>query len=292
MQIYEVAKPGILKTMGQDIKSAVLAPYQKASAILNTPGAMTEPLKAQRAMNAYRQDRAQELEPQVQQRLSAEIAQQTAQKAKQLAQQWAQQVKSIPPAKPVIKPLMSRQPTITVGGQLLTKDEGDGLWRGEDGRAVTDPTQAAQIDKAYYTGQRNVKGTVREATSPTSSQQFVTWSDQQLASVIPGTRQQINMDMIRKDSTLSPAVKTALDRVLKDPTNTQAVQDYFETAMKAMQQMSAQLKQSSEIKKPSVSPSSAQLLDRYVDSATIEKLQDLAKNPTYATLIKKELGII
>jgi hypothetical protein len=192
MQIHEITystvTEGILKTIGQDIKGAVTEPFQKLNAIANTPGAWTSGTIAGGALDQLERGK-----------IDAQVAQQTAQKAKQLAQQWAQQVKSMPPAKPVIKPLQSKQPTVTVGGQLLTKGEDDGLWHGEDGRAVTDPTQAARIDKAYYTGQRNVKGTVKEATSATNNQQFVTWSDQQLASVIPGTRQPMTMSMVRKD---------------------------------------------------------------------------------------------
>lgn len=320
MQIYEVTKPGILKTIGQDIKSAVLAPFQKAGAILNTPGSLTDPLKAQSAMNTYRQGQAQELETQVQQRLSTQVAQQTQDRAEQLTQQWLQknQTRTAPTvAKPVAPPVQrSVLPTITLGGQLLTFGP-DNLWHNETGAAVTDPAQAAKINKAYqdreyrkkqfqqtaiikeapleYTTSAGivVPGSAKTDKTNVSNDAtgFVAWSDQQLDSVIPGTKQQINMDMIRKDLTLSPTVKTALDRVLKDPTNARAVQDYFETAMKAMQKMSAQLKQSAQVKKSNVSGNSAGLLDRYVDSATIDKLQDLAKNPTYASLIKKELGI-
>jgi hypothetical protein len=33
------------------------------------------------------------------------------------------------------------------------------------------------------------------------------------------------------------------------------------------------------------------VLSRYVDPVVVQKLQDLAKSPTYAEILKKELGI-
>jgi hypothetical protein len=201
----------------------------------------------------------------------------------------------------------------------LTKGP-DGLWHGEDGRAVTDPTQAARIDKAYYTGMRNQKGIVKEITSdleknaakraqraqarkntssagvaaPNDPSGFVAWSDQQLRDVIPGTRTEISMDTVRKNSTLYQPVKAALDRVLKNPSDTAVVQDYFETAMSAMQQLSAQLKKS----RPAYTGVSGGgtgtgngVLGKFISASQIQDIQRMATDPVTASRIKKELGI-
>jgi hypothetical protein len=118
---------------------------------------------------------------------------------------------------------------------------------------------------------------------------FLDWSDQQLASVIPGTRQEINMDMVRKDPELSQSVKAAQDKVSKDPSNIQAVEDYFETAMQAMQQLSARLKQSA---RPARGGDQAPgLLGRILDQRQLDKLKGLLQNPQLATQVKAELGI-
>jgi hypothetical protein len=136
-----------------------------------------------------------------------------------------------------------------------------------------------------------VPGGVKNDQRPdeTINDEFFSWSDQQLASVIPGTRQEINMDMVRKDPELSQSVKAAQDKVSKDPSNIQAVEDYFETAMQAMQQLSARLKQST---KPARGGEQALgLLGQILDQRQLDKLKGLLQNPQLATQVKTELGI-
>ena len=118
MQIHEVTQPGILRTIGQDIKGAVAQPFQKAAAVMSTPGAMTDPHAYRDAMNKYRAGQVAALEPQVQQKLSAQIAQQTQQRAKELAQQWAQYLKSKPQPSGRLK---SAPTPIKPTGQYATK---------------------------------------------------------------------------------------------------------------------------------------------------------------------------
>jgi hypothetical protein len=317
MQIHEITlRPldeGILRTIGQDIKGAVTEPFQKLKTIANTPGAWTSGTTAAAALDQRERAQADLTVAQQQQQRSAQVLQQTQQRAKQLAQQWAQQVKAMLPATPTgpTAPFAGRSaplPTVTVSGNLLTKGP-DGFWYSEDGRAETDPKTVEKLNKLYYTGQRNVKGTVREATGEyttdagivvpggsktdqsqsTVNKKFIDWSDQQLTSVIPGTRQEINMDMVRKDPELSQSVKAAQDKVSKDPNNIQAVEDYFETAMQAMQQLSARIKQSA---RPARGGTQAGgVLGRVLDQSQLDKLKGLLQNPQLASQVKTELGI-
>jgi hypothetical protein len=293
MQIHEITKlglgEGILKTIGQDIKGAVTEPFQKLQAIANTPGAWTSGTKAGAALDQLERNK-----------IDTQVAQQTAQRAKQLAQQWAQQVKATPDTtpvtKPVIKPLRSGQPTITIGGKLLTKG-GDGLWHGETGAAVMDPAQVAKIDKAYQDQEFRKKqfqqtALVREATSSANSQQFVKWSDQQLASTIPRTRQPITMSMVRQDTELSQSVSDALNKVVKSNNDPQAVEEYFVTAMQAMQKLSTKIKQSTAQSRVSSTASGTGLLDQFISDRQLQDIKNIiAQNPATAQQIKTELGI-
>lgn len=330
-----VARPlseNMFKTMAQDLKGAVTEPFQKLQTIGSTPGAWTSPSIAAQALDQREREEAMKDIAQRRQQKQAQVVQQTQQRARELAQQWAQQVKT-QPAQQQPQPsvasggtTVSPTPTVTIGSVgLLTKGDG-GYWYNEKGQPVTDPAQAAKIDKAYQaqelrkkqfqqtamvkerrindpqqTAARRTqraqtrKGTTATpgATAPNDPSGFIAWSDAQLRDTIPGTRTEINMDRIKKDSTLYQPVKAALDRVLKDPSNTAAVQDYFETAMSAMQQLSSQIKRSS----PAYSDAGAagaggsELLSKFMSSSQLQDLQRVAKDPIAATQIKKELGI-
>ena len=317
----------VFKTMAQDFKGAVAEPFQKLQAIGSTPGAWTNPGIAARALDQRERAAAMQDISQRQQQKQARIVQQTQQRAKDLAQQWVQQVKTQTPAQPAAPAATSRAaplPTITVGGKLLTKGP-DGLWHDETGAAVQDTAQAAKIDKAYQDQEYRKKqfqqtAMVKEiasnpaqtaakrakraqarkgvaapsATAPNDPSGFVAWSDEKLRDTIPGTRTEINMDKVRKDTALYQPVKAALDRVLKNPNNAVAVQDYFEAAMYAMQQLSAQIKQSSSSYGGLAGGSSSStggLLGRFMSSDRVQDLQQAAKDPVMATQIKKELGI-
>jgi hypothetical protein len=83
-------------------------------------------------------------------------------------------------------------------------------------------------------------------TDPKSSSMvdFEQWADRLLTTQVSGTGQHIDLDAVKKD----PAVKAELDKVLpqikKDPTNIAAVEVYFLTAMRGMQRMADQARQS------------------------------------------------
>ena len=198
---------------------------------------------------------------------------------KGLVAQWQQ---SAPKAEPVVAPTGSNEPaapfagrsaplpTVTVSGKLLTKGP-DGLWHGEDGRAVTDPAQVAKIDKAYYTGMRNQKGTVNErkrnqrransrnkastsaqpaapVTATTEYQAaFEKWAAEKLQTNLP------RIGTITLDDVKATDIKDELDRAMAqvvatagDPTkNAMAVNNYLTIAVAGVARVSQKLRQDS-----------------------------------------------
>lgn len=343
MQIFEVTQPSILKTIGQDIKGAVTAPFQKASAVMATPGALTDPHAYRDAMQKYRGAQAAQLEPAVQQKLNAQIAQKTQQRAKELAQQWLQVVKSKQPlsrlksAPTPIKPTgqyaTKPAPGTTIDmepGALTVREQDEPIKIGDQPIDPKDPKYAQLMAKLprrpatvtappsgfagqNYTQDPNTKqwykigsqpptgGKVSSQTTATPktiltgnrAKEFETWASQQLASTIPGTRVEIGLDKVKQDPKVRQALNTALTQVIRSNNDPRAVEQYFTTAMQAMQQLSAQLKQSGQVApaRGAINPTAAGVLDRYVEPVAAQKLKDLAKNPTYAEILKKELGI-
>jgi hypothetical protein len=218
---------------------------------------------------------------------------------KGLVAQWQQ---AAPKAEPVVAPAGSNKPgapfagrsapfpTVTVSGKLLTKGP-DGLWHGEDGRAVTDPAQVAKIDKAYYTGMRNQKGTVKEApqeyktpsgivvpggaktdiapaTATTEYRDaFIKWAGEKLRTVDPTTRQTITLDQVN-DTDIKDELDRAQNQVVTtagDPTkNAVAVNNYLTIAVAGVARVSQKLRQDSVygsadgLNKPNMSASTGQ----------------------------------
>jgi hypothetical protein len=128
----------------------------------------------------------------------------------------------------------------------------------------------------------------------TRAKEFKSWAGQQLASKIPGTNQTITLDqVIQKYPEIKQQLNTSLTNIIRGNNDPAAVAQYFTIAMQGMQRLSAELKQSGAVSKTSQPTSSVAtgVLDRYVDSVTAQKLKDLARNPTYAEVLKKELGI-
>lgn len=173
-------------------------------------------------------------------------------------------------------PQRSTQPSITIGGKLLTKG-GDGLWHGETGAAVTDPAQAAKIDKAYQDQEYRKKqfqqtAIVREApaeyTTPSGivvpggaktdqtpatatteyRDAFVKWAGEKLRTVDPATRQTITLDQVNKTD-IKDELDRAQDQVVataSDPAkNTVAINNYLTIAVAGVARVSQQLRQDS-----------------------------------------------
>lgn len=321
MQIHEVTQPGILRTIGQDIKGAVAQPFQKVAAVMSTPGAMTDPHAYRDAMNKYRAGQVAALEPQVQQKLSAQIAQQTQQRAKELAQQWVQYVASKP--KPSSRLKSAPTPTKPTG-QYTTKPSGTTTVDMATGKPVDQlapvqeqvggptPTELAKYQEKLSaasapapTGFSAVSGPspppggavkpqdTRSIMTGARAQEFKDWANKQLTSRVTGTGQTLSLKDItgkKQDPTSQQLAQLLPAIIMKNDMN--AVEQYLTIAMQAMQQQAAQLKQSRRATTTSdmAVPTAQGVLDRYVDPVTKQKLQSLYKNPTYAEIIKKELG--
>jgi hypothetical protein len=324
MQIHEITystvTEGILKTIGQDIKGAVTAPFQKAAAVLNTPDATTDPQAYRDAMNKYRAGQVAQLEPRVQQQLSAQVAQKTQQRAKELAQSWTDLVKSKKPAGRLKSAPTPLKPT----GQYATKPApGTTVNMDPDAVAIQEqatpgaPTpaelaayqaklsaasQPPRTGFAAVSGPTLPGGTVRSQVTArpktiltgTRAKEFKSWAGQQLASKIPGTNQTITVDqVIQKYPDIKQQLNTTLTNIIRGNNDPKAVEQYFTIAMQGMQKLSAELKQSGAVSR-SGAVSTTQpggVLSRYVDPVVVQKLQDLAKSPAYAEILKKELGI-
>ena len=361
MQIHEVTQPGILKTIGQDIKGAVTAPFQKAAAVLNTPGAMTNPHAYRDAMNKYRAGQVAKLEPQVQNMLAGQIDQKTQQRAKELAQDWVNLVKSKQPR----ARLKSAPTPITPTGQYATKPTPPGQVYGSNYPTQYNPSppkpgqlpmseqdepirgnvpgkpSAAEYEKLQQriaaaggtatpppppkppkpepvqatpaeppkTGFAAVAGPTpppggkvpyRVTAKPKNiltgsrAKEFETWANQQLTSKIPGTNVTIDLAQIKKFPKTRQELNTALTKVIRSNNDPGAVEQYFLTAMRAMQNYSQNLKQSGAVQRTGTPANTfaTGVLDRYVEPVAAQKLKDLARNPTYAEILKKELGLI
>jgi hypothetical protein len=119
---------------------------------------------------------------------------------------------------------------------------------------------------------------------------FEQWADQQLTTQVSGTGQPIDLDAVKKD----PAVKSELDKVIpqikKDPANIAAVEMYFLTAMKGMQRMAAQARQSAGID-PNATAPSANPLSKIINDQQLTAIKNLVQNPQTTAAIKQALGI-
>lgn len=158
MQIHEVTKPGILQTIGQDIKSAVTDPIKKAGAVLNTPGAMTTARGYGQAIDSVEQQKAQQNLATYQQQKAQQIAQQTAQHAQQLAQQWLQVLKSKKPS-----PRLKSAPTpIPPTGKYATKPTPSGQVYGSNYpvRYRPPPAQPGQLPAPVAEQDEPMRGNV------------------------------------------------------------------------------------------------------------------------------------
>ena len=274
MQIHEVTQlttEGILKTIGQDIKGAVGGALDKASAVLNTPGALTTARGYGAAIDQAERAQADKYMQQYQQQL----AQQTQQHAKKLSQGWVNHMKS-----------SGIDPAATTA-------------RAEPGQMPADFAASAQGQNtllAYGQPRGGIQGmqsdNLKEQTGPdTVIDQFRKWSDGQLTGRITGTRDQVSMNDVRQDPTENAKLDAILGRIAQKPDDAAAVEEYFTTAMQAMQRISAEKRASLGVPRGATAATGEEILPRYIPPTQLEELKQLAKNPQVAAKIKSELGI-
>jgi hypothetical protein len=274
MQIHEVTQlttEGILKTIGQDIKGAVGGAIDKAGAVLSTPGALTTARGYGAAIDQAERAQADKYMQQYQQQL----AQQTQQHAKKLRQGWANHMKA-----------SGIDPAATTA-------------RAEPGQMPADVAASAQgqkMQQAYGPPRGGIQGMqsddLKEQTAAnTVRDEFVRWADSQLTGQITGTRNQVGMDDVRQDPTEKAKLDTILGRIAQQPDDAAAVEEYFTTAMQAMQRISAEKRASLGIPRGATAADGDEILPRYIPPTQLEELKQLAKNPQVAAKIKSELGI-
>jgi len=284
MQIHEVTIPPAVgnlargavqgaKNLGQRAVTAIgqTEPFQKAKAVLTTPGALTTARGYGAAIDQAERAQADKYMQQYQQQL----AQQTQQHAKKLVQGWVNHVKAsgINPAAPTT--------------------------RAEPGQMPADVAASAQgqkMQQAYGPPRGGIQGMqsddLKEQTgSDNVIDQFRKWSDSQLTGQITGTRNQVSMDDVRQDPTEKAKLDAILGRIAQKPDDAAAVEEYLTTAMQAMQRISAEKRASLGIPRGATAATGDEILPRYIPPTQLEELKQLAKNPQVAAKIKSELGI-
>lgn len=291
MQIHEVTLPSEIlgkaaksvakgavqgaKNLGQRAATAVgtavgqSEPFQKAKAVLTTPGGLTTARGYAAAIDSVERAKAQKTLGQYQQ----QIAQQTAQRAKQWAQDWMKQRKSSGMAGTTGKPPpggMSQGMAASPVGQQLQ-----------------------QIYGAPKGGIGGMKSDLEEATDP-NSQSFKDWAEDKLASAIPA-RSGLTMDMVRKE--LEPKETAALNslmaRIDQNPDDAVAVEEYFETAMQAMQRISAEMKQTRSAPSGGGVGVGQNPFPMIVNDAQFEKIKAWVKGDAVkSAILKKALEIV
>ena len=133
---------------------------------------------------------------------------------------------------------------------------------------------------------------LKEQTGPdTVIDQFRKWSDGQLTGRITGTRDQVSMNDVRQDPTENAKLDAILGRIAQKPDDAAAVEEYFTTAMQAMQRISAEKRASLGISRDATAATGEEILPQYIPPTQLEELKQLAKNARVAAQIKKELGI-
>ena len=133
---------------------------------------------------------------------------------------------------------------------------------------------------------------LKEQTGPnTVKDEFVRWSDSQLTGQITGTRNQVSMNNVRQDPAEKAKLDSILSRIAQKPDDAAAVEEYFTTAMQAMQRISAEKRASLGGSSGATAATGDEILPRYIPPTQLEELKQLAKNPQVAAKIKSELGI-
>jgi hypothetical protein len=262
-------------TIGNDIKNAVVSPFQKAAAVINTPGAMTSARGYGAAMDQYYHGQVAKNQTKIDQQLASNLSQQTQQRAKQLAQQWIQKAGTASPVAPNAPKAAPGQMPAAVASSKTGQN-------------------MQQMFGQPKGGIQGMQSDLEEAAPSATAQEFQTWADSQLTSRVTGSNQSITMDQVRKDPTAAKELKSALAAVAKNPADPAAVENYFMTAMTAMQKLSAQIKQQQKATTTAASGSGTQVtpISHIVTPQQIEQIKAYAaSDPTKAYAVKQTFGL-
>jgi hypothetical protein len=317
MQIHEITL--VQEGIGSDIKNAVVAPFQKAAAVMSTPGAMTSARGYGGAMDKYYQGQVTKNQVGIDAQIASRLAQQTQQRAKQLAQQWIQQVQAKKPTGPIRAAPSAPTPLKPTGQYATSKNAGQVVNPTPAGilpEAVAGAPTPAELAKyqqkvaaasAPKTGFGGLPGakppppgkvnpavTANPKTVMTGNRanEFKAWVDQQLTSQVSGTNQTVSMAQVRQDPETLKKLNALLPTIImkNDPA---AIEQYLTIAMTAMQKLSAQIKQQQKSATPTgsvrmqVTP-----ISHIVTPQQIEQIKNMAvQDPTKAYEIKKTLGL-
>jgi hypothetical protein len=251
------------------------APFKKAAAVMNTPGALTDPGAYASAMNKYYQDDNARLQAQYDQKKSSRVASQTQQRAAQLTNQWLQQVRtSTGSPSPADAPRAAP-------GQMPA--------------GVAKSAQGKKMQQAYGQPRGGIQGMQsdlqEESTIP--AQRFRQWADGQLATQMTGTNNTITMDQVRQqDKQANQQLNAILATIAKTPMDPVAVENYFMTAMTAMQKMAAQMKKTRPVANAGATTQSVvSPLSLILSPKQIEDVKTMCQDPVKARAIKSELGL-
>ena len=294
MQIHEITRPmteGILSTIGQDIKSAVGGAVDKVGAVLNTPGALTTGRGYGAALD--KAERAQ---------ADRTLQQQTQQQAKKYTQEWVNHMKAsgVDPAAPTTRAEPGQMPATVAAskaGQDLQKMFGQPRGGIQDMKSDLEEAPLGNLGqrvaaRAARAAKRNPGVAPATAQVDPYQEAFVRWSDSQLTGRVSGTREQLTMDDVRKDAAEKTKLDAILARIAQDPSDARAVEEYFTTAMQAMQKVSAEKRASSGVRGGATAATGDEILPRYIPPRQLEELKQLlVNNPMVVPQIKKELGI-
>lgn len=218
------------------------------------------------------------------------LDQQTRARAKQLTQAWMNQVKRMQQPTATTKPATAPKPaaaTQTPGQPVMLGGKRLDPRNPNDAKVLAAMQSQGKLQEApaEYT---TPSGIIIPAGSKTdSTQSFLQWADSQLTGQVSGTSQTIDMNTVRKN----PEAKARLDKILsqieKDPTDATAVEEYFVVAMQALQQISAEVKQTV----GKTSPATTNPLNRIINDQQLQDIKKLIQNPQTADTIKQILGI-
>jgi hypothetical protein len=322
MQIHEITlvQEGlgdIAKTIGSDIKSAVTAPFQKAKAVLNTPGAMTSARGYGDAMDKYYQGQVGQQKQQQQQadltawakNLSAEWLKQPRPSPQTPAAQ-AQPAVTAPAPKPTVAPAAPAANTAPIS--TITKSN-SGLPNAAEYEKLQQRIAAAAAKQPGPTNEAfadlpGAKPTAGGAVAPTVTarpagikappplqsryaQNFKTWAASKVADRSSG----LGLADVEKIPDISRGLNQALAKVVttqQDPTaNQAAVEQYLLMVGQAMQKLSAEQRATQPQSGTGSRVSAVTPLSSILKPNQIDALKNMAKNPTGAYNIKTLLGL-